>query len=225
MSFSIFLNHKKALEDVKRKLISNLEKDESKLSYKFKNDLLIYENPRADHFRLIGLANIAQYLVLVYGANFAYAFYFRKPSDVRKEMALSKNPGSNQEEEETKFDLWSFWQENKKRIATSSALMLAAHVFAFGLGFYCAKSVRYIIIRKGGQKVRLTCYSVLGMKNKYRHHDLTLDLVSCQAARNSLSGHIPVKVRGKLMYYLVDPKGHFYHPSLFDQTVGVFRGF
>lgn len=91
------------------------------------------------------------------------------------------------------------------------------------LALFAVRSVRYIILKPGGRSVRITTFSITGAANRYRHHDVSLDSVSAYQYRNTGVSYIPLKVRGKWFFFLVDSNGHFYKPSLFDQTVGVFR--
>ena len=91
------------------------------------------------------------------------------------------------------------------------------------LALFAVRSVRYIILKPGGRSVRITTFSITGAANRYRHYDIPLENVSAFQYRNTGVSYIPLKLKGKWFFFLVDSKGHFYKPSLFDQTVGVFR--
>ena len=58
-----------------------------------------------------------------------------------------------------------------------------------------------------------------------KHRMITVDLnrVSCLDHRLSDRAFIPIRVKGKWLYYLLDKKGTFTNPSAFDRTVGLYR--
>lgn len=53
----------------------------------------------------------------------------------------------------------------------------------------------------------------------------TLDLknISATQARDSAASFIPLKVRGHRLHYMVDMRGEFKNPMLFDNTTGLKR--
>ncbi|CAG2182684.1 unnamed protein product, partial [Oppiella nova] len=115
------------------------------------------------------------------------------------------------------------WRDNSTQVLLSLTALTVGQLSMALLCFYAIRSVRYVILAPGGQSVRFTTFSVTGSPNRYRHYDAPVEHVSTQQHR-SAGGILPVKLKGKWMYFLVDTKtGHFYKPALFDRTVGVFR--
>ncbi|CAG2120413.1 unnamed protein product [Medioppia subpectinata] len=91
------------------------------------------------------------------------------------------------------------------------------------LSSYAIRSIRYVTLAPGGHTVRLTTFSVTGAPNRYRHYDVPLTSVSSHVSRSD-GGVMPIKVKGKWFYYILDTKkGQFLRPKLFDETVGTFR--
>ncbi|MXQ90719.1 hypothetical protein E5288_WYG016187 [Bos mutus] len=47
--------------------------------------------------------------------------------------------------------------------------------------------------------------------------------VSCMAHRGEVPAMLPLKVKGRRFYFLLDKAGHFPNTKLFDNTVGAYR--
>ncbi|CAK9823852.1 Transmembrane protein 223 [Anthophora retusa] len=77
--------------------------------------------------------------------------------------------------------------------------------------------VRYIILHKGGQYVSLIT-SHLYKNNKT--FTLPVNEVQAMVARNQMQNYMPLKIRGKLFYYIIDAEGKFLNGKLFDHTIG-----
>lgn len=99
-------------------------------------------------------------------------------------------------------------------------------MYCLGYGILCAawmfslKSVRYLILRKGGQAVSFVTYGPFG-KNRI----MTVDLkhVSSQETREAARGFLPLKVQHQRLYYVLDLNGEFRNKQLFDATAGLRR--
>jgi len=90
----------------------------------------------------------------------------------------------------------------------------------FGSWMYIIRSVRYLVLRKDRKTLSFVTYGPLGNN---RIMDVPLDCVSAEGSRLSGGSQMPVKVKNKSLYYMVELKGDFLHPKLFDQTVGIRR--
>lgn len=103
---------------------------------------------------------------------------------------------------------------------------LAFLSFAIGYGIlaiswmYTLRSIRYLILRKGGDKVTLVTYTPFG-ENRL----LTVDLsnVCCKETRMATRSQLPLKVKNHKLHYILDMKGEFKNPQLFDYTAGLKR--
>ena len=215
-------NNPKSFEDLKRIVIQNIEGD---LSNRFKTDILIYENDRPKFYQKVFLYNVVQYIFWCYGALIAYSFYFqrRKPEKPEEKVDLTDTEFLMKSLEPVKSSFWESVKEKKSQIAVAASFLIFGHLTAIALAMFCMRSVRFIVMKKGGQRVKINCYSPFGTDNKRHTHDIPLDHLSCQIHRSSATAYMPLKIKGRRLFFLIDSRGKFYHPTLFDQTVGVFR--
>ncbi|XP_060520156.1 transmembrane protein 223 [Cylas formicarius] len=85
---------------------------------------------------------------------------------------------------------------------------------------FTLRSVKYLILRKGGDQLSIVTYTPLG---KNRILTLGIDNVSAKETREAAKAVVPIKVRGHAFHYMVDMKGEFKQPELFDSTAGLNR--
>lgn len=85
---------------------------------------------------------------------------------------------------------------------------------------FSLKSVRYLILRKGGEAVTFVTYGPFG-----RNRIMTVPLkhVSCQQTREAAKSYIPIKVENQYLHYVLDLSGEFRNKQLFDATAGLKR--
>lgn len=87
---------------------------------------------------------------------------------------------------------------------------------------YTLRSVRFLVLRKGGQTVTMVMYGPFG---RNRMMDVPLRCISAQESRQTAKVTLPVKLQGARMYYMLDMRGEFTNTQLFDATVGLKRKF
>ncbi|XP_051002028.1 transmembrane protein 223 [Acomys russatus] len=97
---------------------------------------------------------------------------------------------------------------------TMGALVLGAGLL------YSRRSVRSVMLLAGGQQVTLTTYAPFGLGTRFT---VPLNQVSCMAHRGEVPAMLPLKVKGRRFYFLLDKAGHFPNTQLFDNTVGIYR--
>lgn len=85
------------------------------------------------------------------------------------------------------------------------------------------RSVSRLTLLRGGSALTLDTPGPLGWGR--RRLSVPLRDVSGRAHRNEVSVTVPIKVRGRPFFFLLDKRGQFRHPRLFDLTAGAFRGF
>ncbi|XP_058807562.1 transmembrane protein 223 [Phymastichus coffea] len=93
-------------------------------------------------------------------------------------------------------------------------------IIAGFITFLTIKSVKYIILRKGGQDITLVTYHPFKSEVV---HTMPLIKVSSLTTRDGLKSYIPIKVKGYRYNFMCDKNGHFVNPELFDNTVGIQR--
>ncbi|NXL78120.1 TM223 protein, partial [Leptocoma aspasia] len=112
-------------------------------------------------------------------------------------------------------------RDNKWRFGfTASCLTVGSLTVAAGW-LLPLRSVRSVTLLRGGTEVAIGTHGPLGLG----HRSLTVPLrdVSGRAHRSEARAAIPIKVRGRPFFFLLDTAGQLRHPRLFDVTVGAFR--
>lgn len=85
---------------------------------------------------------------------------------------------------------------------------------------YTLRSVRFLILRKGGQSVSFVTY---GPFNRNRIMTVPLKYISAEESRAMARVQLPIKVKNKSLFYVLDMRGEFRNPQLFDYTAGLKR--
>ena len=85
---------------------------------------------------------------------------------------------------------------------------------------YTLRSVRYLILMKGGKQLTVVTYTPAGNNRMF-----TIDLkdVCCKQIRTEAKSQLPIKVRKHTFHYILDMRGEFRNPTLFDHTAGLKR--
>ncbi|RZC35659.1 TMEM223 domain containing protein [Asbolus verrucosus] len=165
--------------------------------------LFKYDNPR--FFKIINVFGVCQFVFWSYLSVFSFKTLRDAPVDNSKESPWWR-----------KINLG----ENKYR----NSLALIAFIIGYGIltvtWMYTLKSVRYLILCKGGKNVAIVTYTPFG---KNRMFTVNLNNVNCKEARNVATSQLPIKVRGHYLHYILDMRGEFKNPGLFDHTAGLRR--
>uniref|UniRef100_A0A1B6HE11 Transmembrane protein 223 n=1 Tax=Homalodisca liturata TaxID=320908 RepID=A0A1B6HE11_9HEMI len=193
-------------------LRSNLASDVSKIdSMNTKSNLgkdkllFYYENPKFFYF-LNGFAFV-QFFFWVHMAEFTYT----KMKDVKVDKINASLP---------------WWRRlNFENDSTRTAVAVFCFLLGYGIlstaWIYTLRSVRMLVLRKGGKSVTFVTYGPFG-RNK--HLDVSLQQITTSQTRYSAKVQLPIKVQGKWFYYILDTKnGTFPNPELFDFTAGMKR--
>lgn len=85
---------------------------------------------------------------------------------------------------------------------------------------FTLRSVRFLILRKGGKDISFVTY---GPFNKNRIMTVPLKCVSAQESREIAKTQLPLKVKNRSLFYILDMRGEFKNPKLFDYTAGLKR--
>lgn len=127
-------------------------------------------------------------------------------------------------QDDTKEDL-PFWRrinlgENKYRNGISILCFTMGYGILAASWFFTIRSVRFLVLRKGGQAVSFVTYTPFGPN---RIMEVPIKYVSAEESRHAAKVTLPVKVKGQRLFYMLDMRGEFKNPVLFDQTVGLRR--
>lgn len=91
------------------------------------------------------------------------------------------------------------------------------------LGFvwvFTLRSVRYLILRKGGKDVALVTYGPFGTNHIL---NVPLNCVSAVQMRSSRTTSLPMKVKNKTFYYMLDSRGIYTNGEIFDRVINLKR--
>lgn len=87
---------------------------------------------------------------------------------------------------------------------------------------FTLRSVRFLILRKGGKNLSLVTYGPFGHN---RIMTVPLQDVSAQQPRELAGVLLPLKVRNRALFYVLDMRGEFRNTQLYDYTAGLSRRF
>ncbi|XP_030089801.1 transmembrane protein 223 [Serinus canaria] len=166
-------------------------------------DVVLYEHDRGRFFRLVGLFCAGQGLFWAYLAHFAFT-------------ALRPVPGPAAGADDPLRP-----RDNKWRFGfTASCLTVGSLTVAAGW-LLPLRSVARLTLLRGGSAVAIGTPGPLGIG----HRTLTVPLrdVSGAAHRSEAAAAVPIKVRGRPFFFLMDKRGRLREPRLFDVTVGAAR--
>ena len=85
---------------------------------------------------------------------------------------------------------------------------------------YPLRSVRTLWLLRGGHDVHIQTHNWFGKSGSMK---VPLDTISCMQAREGTASYIPMKVKGKFLFFLLDKSGKFHNTQLFDYSVGLMR--
>ncbi|XP_065089940.1 transmembrane protein 223 [Ochlerotatus camptorhynchus] len=164
-----------------------------------------YENPR--FYRILNMFAISQFLFWGYLSHFAYTTLRDAPvpDDKRDDLAWYERINLG---------------ENKYR----NGIAIMSFVIGYGILFtswmFTLRSIRFLILRKGGDKVSVVTYGPFG---KNRIMEVPLNCISAHESREAARVTIPIKIKNRSFFYVVDKKGEFTNARLYDYTVGMRR--
>lgn len=164
-----------------------------------------YENPR--FYRILNWFAISQVLFWGYLSHFAYTTLRDAPVPEENREGLAWYERVN-------------LGENKYRNGIAIMSFVIGYGILFTAWMFTLRSVRFLILRKGGDKVSVVTYTPFG---KNRIMDVPLKCISAQESREAARVTIPIKIKNRSFFYVVDKRGEFTNPRLYDYTVGMRR--
>ncbi|NXW52801.1 TM223 protein, partial [Nyctiprogne leucopyga] len=167
-------------------------------------DVVLFRHERDGFFRLAGLFCAGQGIFWIYLAHFAFTTLRPTPG-----------PGSGPDDPLRPRDhKWRFG-------FTASCLTLGSLIVAAGC-LIPLRAVRRVTLLRGGTEVTINTHGPLGF-NQGSTFTVPLRHISCRSHRSEVPAAIPLKVKGRPFFFLLDKRGQLYHPRLFDITVGAYR--
>ncbi|XP_013146772.1 PREDICTED: transmembrane protein 223 [Papilio polytes] len=168
--------------------------------------LFKYENPK--FFKYMNVFAIVQYMFWTYLGVFAFKSLRDAPVD--KSTITDETPWFR------RINLG----ENKYRNTLGAVALIIGTGSLAMVWMYTLKSVRYLILNKGGQHLTFVTYGPFG---KNRMMKVPVENVCCKENRTMAKVQLPIKVKSTMMHYMLDMRGEFKNPLLFDSTAGLSR--
>ncbi|NXR49618.1 TM223 protein, partial [Hippolais icterina] len=161
-------------------------------------DVVLYQHDRSRFFRLVGLFCTGQGLFWAYLAHFAFTTL---PVPALSPLCPRSVPCPGP-------------VPRCPRCPAGSLIVAAGWLLP-------QRSVRSVTLLRGGSAVTIGTHGPLGLGRR----SLTVPLrdVSGRAHRSEVAAAVPIKVRGRPFFFLLDKAGQLSDPRLFDVTVGAFR--
>ncbi|XP_032090243.1 transmembrane protein 223 [Thamnophis elegans] len=186
-------------------------------------DVELFRHERPRFFRNVGLFCISQFACWLYLADLAFTTLREAPPGPEK-------PGSESPEGASQparpwlgnlFNLTSGNHGSAKWRYGFSATCVAVGTLIFVAGFvFARRSVSRVLLLRGSQEVTFTTYYLFGYTSSFT---VPLRHISCMSHRSEVAAIIPVKIKGKPFYFLLDKQGSIASSPLFDITVGAYR--
>ncbi|KAM8714553.1 hypothetical protein ACLKA7_014643 [Drosophila subpalustris] len=167
--------------------------------------LFKYENPR--FYKMLNFFGICQFVFWTYLSHFAFT--------TLKDAPVVEKPG-----EELKWYQRINLGDNKYKNGITFCCFMIGYGILFAVWMFTLRSVRFLILRKGGKSVSFVTY---GPFNRNRIMTVPLNCISAEESREMARVQLPIKVRDKALYYVLDMRGEFRNPQLFDYTAGLKR--
>nr|XP_026488890.1 transmembrane protein 223 [Vanessa tameamea] len=168
--------------------------------------LFKYENPK--FYMYMNIFAVVQYMFWTYLGLFALQNLRDAPVD--KSKITDDTPWYR------KINLG----ENKYRNTLGTLSIIIGTGSLAMIWMYTLKSVRLLILNKGGRYLTFVTYAPFGSN---RIMKVPIEFVCCKDNRKSAKVQLPLKVKNTLMHYMLDMRGEFKNPLLFDCTAGLKR--
>lgn len=170
-------------------------------------DVILYKYENARLYKLISIFAVIQFGFWNYLSIFSY-------STLRDAPVEEKDPATLR-----------FWEkinlgENKYRNSIAIICGLMGWCTLATAWIFTLRSVRYLVLQKGGNSVAFVTYSPFGPN---RIMSVPINCISAVESRSLAKTTLPIKVKNKSLFYILDMKGEFKNPLLFDQTAGLSR--
>jgi len=175
--------------------------------YHVEKDTIIFRYEETGSFKMINFFAISQFLFWSYLSHFAFT-------------AMKDSPVSEEMQNDPQLAWWRKINFGEYRLGMATAcFMLGWGTMAVSF-IYTLRCVKYLILKKGGNSISFVTFSPSG-KNRYL--TVPIEQVSARQSRVSAGVHLPIKVKGKYMHYILDMRGVFPNVRLFDNTAGLRR--
>lgn len=170
---------------------------EPEIITKIKNNVILYKNERTRDFIILR--------IVFYGWLFVCVL-----------MALvSYDPKI--------FTTWSVCKDWSEYLKVNGAGCLYFGYAIFVGPFACLllyvlneRFIRYLILHKGGNEITVITNHLFKSNNTFT---ISANEIQSTFSREKMKNYLPIKVKGKYFYFILDGQGKFFNTKLFDHTV------
>ncbi|XP_076229014.1 transmembrane protein 223 [Nomia melanderi] len=85
------------------------------------------------------------------------------------------------------------------------------------LYFISQRFIKYLILNKGGNEVTMVTYHLFKEQKILK---VPVNKIQANISRHEMKTYLPLKIKDKKFFFLLDNGGTFYNKDLFDNTVG-----
>lgn len=170
-------------------------------------DVIMFKHDNVTFFKMLNAFALAQFFFWTYLSHFCFT-------------RLRDTPVNREKKEDQPWWRNINLGENKYKNTLAVLCFILGYGILAGSWMFTLKSVRFLILRKGGKEVTFVTYGPFGNN---RIMTVPLQNISCEESRKSARVQIPIKVKGHLLYYMLDMRGEFTNARLFDITAGLKR--
>ncbi|XP_064601958.1 transmembrane protein 223-like [Liolophura sinensis] len=176
--------------------------------FKITKNVLVYSYDNSRFYKLLSYFGAVQFVFWLYLATFSYSSLRDVPI-----------PGEESPED---VPWWRLVNLGKNKYKNGIALLCfsVGYIVLFISIMYPLRAVNSLWLFKGGKSVGLVTHAPFGKKLT---HVTPLENISCVQSRAQAQSQVPLKVKNKWFFYLLDKKGVFHNPGLFDYMVGLRR--
>ncbi|XP_015915428.1 transmembrane protein 223 [Parasteatoda tepidariorum] len=163
-------------------------------------DVLLYSLDKVKFLKYLSFFGVGQLFLCGY---YASTFFSLRNTDTRHgEKSSWRN-----------VNLSSF----KSRMISAATCMGFGLLTAFISYSLPYRIVKQLTLHKGGDIVTILTYGPFG---RTRQLSVPLRKISCMCTREEAKSYIPFKIKNKSLFFLIDCKGKFLQPTLYDVSVG-----
>ncbi|XP_017875592.1 transmembrane protein 223-like [Ceratina calcarata] len=170
---------------------------EANINTKVKNNVILYKNERTRDFMMLK--------VVFYGWLFVVGLMGAASYDPRYIKTWSN------------YSNWSdYLRANGSGLLYFGYAVLVGPLACVLLYTLNERIIRYIILHKGGNKITVITNHLFKSS-----HSLTIPAGEVQStlSRENMKNYLPIKIKGRSFYFILDGQGKFLNAKLFDHTV------
>ncbi|XP_028407587.1 transmembrane protein 223-like [Dendronephthya gigantea] len=189
------------------------------LATKYGQDIILYHYERYGFYKILAVASLSQ---LVFWSYMSYVMYvYIRPASQILQEHKRKNKTAESHDEFDGFKYFpKFLLDSKTQTVVSIASLGMGILFFFTGCLYALRSVNQLVLLRDGARIIVKTYTPVGSTKQF---SVPLTDVSCLGSRLDEKAFVVFKIRDRRFYYMLDKRGEFMQPTIFDTTVGVKR--